>query len=104
VSKILPVSTSIRCPQNTSIKVQGSISHTPEGTNTERERLKGVGARITKIKVHVASGAAIGLWTTPVVSGGEFIRNITISKFKLLNTWSKPLTWIKTFFLKFLEH
>jgi len=55
--------------QNTSIKVQVSISHTPEGTNTVRASLIGE-ARITIIKVHEASVGAIALCTTPVGSGG----------------------------------
>jgi hypothetical protein len=57
--------------QNTSIKVQVSISHTPEGTNTERERLAGGGAvRSTISKVHAASERTKCLCTTPVDSGG----------------------------------
>jgi len=49
-------------------KIQVSISHTPEGTNTERIRLTG-DARTTKNKVHVASGTSIELCTTPVARG-----------------------------------
>ena len=56
--------------QSTSIKVQVSISHTPEGTDTVRARLKD-DVRTTITKVHAASEAAIALCTTPVVSGGE---------------------------------
>ena len=56
--------------QSTSIKVQVSISHTPEGTDTARARLSAVD-RITIIKPHVASVVAIELCTTPVESGGE---------------------------------
>jgi hypothetical protein len=40
--------------QNTSYKVQSSISHTPEGTNTARESLEAV-VRIAIIEAHVAS-------------------------------------------------
>jgi hypothetical protein len=46
-----------------------SISHTPEGTNTESERLTAA-VRITSIKVYEASGIRIELCTTPVASGG----------------------------------
>jgi hypothetical protein len=56
--------------QNTSIKVQNSISHTPEGTDTVRGSLK-VGVRVTIINVHAASVSSIDLCTTPVVRGGE---------------------------------
>jgi len=55
--------------QNTSIKVQVSISHTPEGTDTKRKWLK-VAARVTIIKEYAASGISKGLCTTPVASGG----------------------------------
>jgi hypothetical protein len=55
--------------QNTSIKVQVSISYTPEGTNTVSARLSG-GGRTTITKVHAASVGAIALCTTPVESGG----------------------------------
>jgi hypothetical protein len=55
--------------QNTSIKVQVSISHTPEGTNTDQASLAAVG-RKTIIKGHGASVRSTGLCTTPVVRGG----------------------------------
>jgi hypothetical protein len=56
--------------QNTNIKVQVSISHTPEGTNTKRNNLIGE-ARSTRIKDHAASVSSIDLCTTPVGRGGE---------------------------------
>jgi hypothetical protein len=46
-----------------------SISHTPEGTNTERKRLI-VAALNTISKAHEESETSIDLCTTPVVSGG----------------------------------
>jgi hypothetical protein len=56
--------------QNTSNKVQSSISHTPEGTNTVRIRLIGA-ERITSSEAHEASVVTIDLCTTPVARGGE---------------------------------
>jgi hypothetical protein len=56
--------------QNTSNKVQSSISHTPEGTNTLRIRLI-VGGRIAIREEQEASVCSIGLCTTPVASGAE---------------------------------
>jgi hypothetical protein len=56
--------------QNTSIKVQVSISHTPEGTNTGRARLGAAAVRSTIIKEHDASESTKCLCTTPVGSGG----------------------------------
>ena len=56
--------------QNTSNKVQSSISHTPEGTNTVRKRLIEV-ERSTTIEAHEASARSIELCTTPVARGGE---------------------------------
>ena len=56
--------------QSTSHKVQNSISHTPEGTDTERVILSG-DHRGTSIKAHAASVSSIDLCTTPVVIGGE---------------------------------
>ena len=50
-------------------KIQVSISHTPEGTNTVSTRLMVVG-RSTISKVHGASAKSIELCTTPVGSGG----------------------------------
>ena len=70
--------------QSTSIKIQSSISHTPEGTDTEHIRLIAV-ARIAKSKAHVASVSSIELSTTPVERvedlTGELTRNSLISKF-----------------------
>jgi len=51
-------------------RVQVSISHTPEGTDTPRNWLKEVDSS-TKIKDHVASVSSTVLCTTPVVIGGE---------------------------------
>ena len=65
--------------QSTSIKEQSSISHTPEGTDTESARLKGV-ERNTISKVHDASERSIDLCTTPVGRGGKFFRDSLISK------------------------
>ena len=56
--------------QNTSHKVQSSISHTPEGTDTVRDTLAGA-VRVTIIEAHEASVCSIALCTTPVVRGGE---------------------------------
>ena len=56
--------------QNTSYKVQNSISHTPEGTDTESIRLK-AGGHATISKEHGESVGSIDLCTTPVESGGE---------------------------------
>jgi hypothetical protein len=56
--------------QSTSHKVQNSISHTPEGTDTVRDILE-VDVRVTSIKDHEVSGWSIDLCTTPVASGGE---------------------------------
>ena len=50
-------------------KIQVSISHTPEGTNTVCTRLRDE-VRSTITKAHVASGEAIALCTTPVDSVG----------------------------------
>ena len=75
----MPLCQFLKWSQSTSIKVQVSISHTPEGTNTVRVVLEVV-ARFPNAEVHEASEGSIVLGTTPVVSGGELIRNITISK------------------------
>ena len=56
--------------QNTSIKVQVSISHTPEGTNTSRESLGGDARTTRSTKGHEASVSSSTLCTTPVESGG----------------------------------
>jgi hypothetical protein len=56
--------------QNTSNKVQSSISHTPEGTNTARWRLTAA-VRSTSKEGHDASACSKALCTTPVASGGE---------------------------------
>jgi hypothetical protein len=60
------------------LKVQVSISYTPEGTDTVHIRLN-EDVRIANSKEHEASESSSGLSTTPEVSGGEFIRNITVS-------------------------
>ena len=51
-------------------KIQVSISHTPEGTNTVRVGFTGAGP-ITIRKAYDASVICLGLCTTPVASGGE---------------------------------
>ena len=56
--------------QSTSHKVQNSISHTPEGTDTVRDILN-VDVPGTSIQGHAASGSSIGIITNPVGSGGE---------------------------------
>jgi len=56
-------------------KIQVSISHTPEGTNTKRESL-GEGVRSAINKVHEASVKSIALCTTDnpkSVSYGNFV-------------------------------
>jgi len=53
-----------------SIKVQVSISHTPEGTNTVRIRLIEAARTSHIMKVHEPSGIRIGLCTTPVGTEG----------------------------------
>jgi len=55
--------------QNTKSKVQSSISHTPEGTDTKRICLI-VAERGTIIKVYAATVMSIESCTTPVASGG----------------------------------
>jgi hypothetical protein len=55
--------------QSTSHKVQNSISHTPEGTNTANVPLKDV-ARNTINKAHGASARSNEICTTPVALGG----------------------------------
>jgi hypothetical protein len=56
--------------QNTSNKVQSSISHTPEGTNTENTRLS-VDVGTTISEAHEATVSSTALCTIPVESGGE---------------------------------
>jgi hypothetical protein len=51
-------------------KVQGSISHTSEGTDTGCGSLNAC-ARNTISKSHEASASGIEICTTPVGSGGE---------------------------------
>ena len=67
------------CPQSTSIKVQSSISHTPEGTNTEGVRLIVV-VRATIIEGGVVRIRSIKLRRRPIIGGGELITNGFISK------------------------
>jgi hypothetical protein len=53
--------------QSTSIKVQGSISYTPEGTNPAGVRLIG-DVEATSIEALKARGRSIGLRRRPIVS------------------------------------
>ena len=57
-------------------KIQVSISHTPEGTDTDRVTPI-AGAHDTTIKAHDASVSRKALCTTPVASGGEGIPKLS---------------------------
>jgi hypothetical protein len=71
MSRIKKMSTKYKY-QSTSIKVQVSISHTPEGTNLQCCSLAvGLPQTIWESKAHCASAISIGLCTTPVFSAAE---------------------------------
>ena len=65
--------------QVSNIKVQSSISHTPEGTNPARVRLIDAGDT-TIVKVLNARKRSIDLCRRPIAGGGELIKNGFISK------------------------
>ena len=70
---------SVPVSQVSNIKVQSSISHTPEGTNTEGARLI-VEARATNIEGDEERNRSIKLRRRPIKGGGELITNGFISK------------------------
>ena len=73
--------------QSTSIKVQVSISHTPEGTNTASTPLK-VGVRKASMKDHEASANSTDLCTTPVDIAGVTIPKGPTAVSWVLELWS----------------
>ena len=73
-----------------SIKIQGSISHTPEGPHTARVRLteavdEAIGEEL------VASSGSSNLRRRPIEGAGEVLSNGFVSKIQLFFCWNKEL-------------
>ena len=85
------------CAQVSSIKIQGSISHTPEGPHTERVRLTAAadGATVEALEASIGS---IKPRRRPIEGAGEVLRNGLVGKIKLFFCGNKELRRIKTFF------
>ena len=80
-----------------SIKIQGSISHTPEGPHTVRERLTEAGD-VASVEELGASIGSSNLRRRPIEGAGKVLRNGLVGKIKLFFCGNKELRRIKSFF------
>ena len=85
--------------QVSSIKIQVSISHTPEGPHTARERLTAAAEAATVEELAARKGSS-KLRRRPIEGAGEVLRDSFPSKIELLFSWNKELRRIKSLFLK----
>ena len=84
-------------PQVSSIKIQVSISHAPEGPHTERERLTEAADAAIDEALEASIGS-INLRRRPIVGAGEMLWDSFPSKIQLLFGWNKELRGIKSLF------
>ena len=82
--------TVVPVPQVSSIKIQVSISHAPEGPHTARGRLT-VAADVARAEELAASTGSIKLRRRPIEGAGEVLRDSFPSKIKLFLGWNKEL-------------
>jgi hypothetical protein len=69
--------------QSSSFKIQGSISHTPEGTHTARGRLTAAG-EVANVEELVGSKGSIKLRRRPIEGAGESVPSSSTNKSRIV--------------------